>query len=163
MTELDLETRVANLEAKEEVRAFIATYCAACDKMTETEALADLFWDNAVLRNPAGTHDGRQAIFNYYNGFFNGEGKFSRHHVLNQVITILEPDVARHEAYFVAIQGRDGESKIVYGHYDDVVVRDNGEWRFRDKVNDIVGATSLEAGWAEGFGNHVAIVGAGAR
>jgi hypothetical protein len=47
--------------------------------------------------------------------------------------------------------GRGGESKITFGRYVDLVVKHEGVWRFKDKHNDIVAATSLEAGWAEGF------------
>jgi hypothetical protein len=67
------------------------------------------------------------------------------------VITILEPGVARHESYFIAFLGLGGESKIVFGRYEDLVVKRGGVWRFKDKHNDIVANTSLEAGWAEGF------------
>jgi uncharacterized protein (TIGR02246 family) len=151
MPELDVETRLANLEAKEEVRAFIAAYCTTVDRIDKIGDLVDLFTEDAVLRNPAGVHSGRPAIEAYFTAFFDGGVKFSRHHALNQVVTVLEPGVARHEAYFIAILGRDGESKIVFGRYEDIVVKHEGAWRFKDKGNDIVAATSLEAGWAEGF------------
>ena len=151
MPELDVETRLANLEAKEEVRAFIAAYCTICDRIDKIGDLVDLFTEDAVLRNPAGVHSGREAIESYYTAFFADGVKFSRHHAVNQVITILEPGTARHEAYFIAMLGRAGESKIAFGRYEDLVVKQEGVWRFKDKHNDIVAGTSLEAGWAEGF------------
>jgi hypothetical protein len=117
MPEIDVEARLAKLEAKEEVREFIASYCALCA------------------------------------GLFANGVKFSRHHAINQVITILEPGTARHESYFITILGRGGESKIAFGRYEDLVVKQAGVWRFKDKHNDIVVNTSLEAGWAEGFGS----------
>jgi uncharacterized protein (TIGR02246 family) len=151
MPELDLETRLAVLEAKEEVREFIASYCSICDRIDKIDDLLALFTEDAVMRNPAGVHSGQEAIRAYYTKFFASGVAFSRHHAVNQVVTILEPGVARHESYFIAILGRDGDSKIAFGRYEDVVVKQDGGWRFRDKHNDIVAMTSLEAGWAQGF------------
>jgi uncharacterized protein (TIGR02246 family) len=153
MPELDVETRLAHLEAKEEIREFIASYCAICDRVDKIGDLIDMFTEDAVLRNPAGVYSGRAAIESYYAAFYAAGVQFSRHHAVNQVITILEPGVARHESYFIAFLGRGGESKIAFGRYEDVVVKQTGVWRFKDKHNDIVANTSLEAGWAEGFGS----------
>ena len=61
MPELDAETRLANLEAKEEVREFIASYCAISDRIDKIGDLVDLFTEDAVLRNPAGVHPGVRA------------------------------------------------------------------------------------------------------
>src|SRR3984957_6062126 len=153
MPEIDVDTRLASLEAKEEVREFIASYGAISDRIDKIGDIADLFTEDAVLRNPAGVYSGRAAIESYYAAFFAAGVKFSRHHVVNQVITIQEPGFARHEAYFIAFLGRGGESKIAFGRYQDLVVKQGGVWRFKDKHNDIVANTSLEAGWAEGFGS----------
>jgi uncharacterized protein (TIGR02246 family) len=153
MPELDADTRLANLEAKEEVREFIASYCAITDRIDKIGDLVELFTEDAVLRNPAGVHSGRAAIESYYAAFFAVGVRFSRHHAVNQVITILGPGVARHESYFIAFLGCGGESKIAFGRYEDVLVKQAGVWRFKDKHNDIVANTSLEAGWAEGFGS----------
>jgi uncharacterized protein (TIGR02246 family) len=150
----DLERRLADLEAKEEIRAFVADYCRLNDALTELDALVALFAEDAVMRNPAGTHDGREAIRTYYTNFFKSGTAFARHHVVNQVIRMDGPDRARHDAYFIAMLGRDGESKIVYGSYADTLVKRDGGWLFQEKINDIVAPTTLEAGWAEGFGTH---------
>lgn len=157
MTQPDLERRLADLEAKEEIRAFIAEYCRLNDALTELDALVDLFATDAVMRNPAGTHSGREAIRAYYTAFFESGTKFARHHVLNQVITMVGPDRARHDSYFLAMLGRGGESKIVYGAYADTVVRRDGRWWFEEKVNEIVAPTTIEGGWADGFGTHTPI------
>jgi uncharacterized protein (TIGR02246 family) len=158
MTDTDLAERLAVLEAKEEIRAFIAQYCALNDALTEVDALVRLFAEDAVMRNPAGVHEGRDAIHTYYRNFFDTGTLFARHHVVNQVITIVEPGRARHDAYFIAMLGRDAQSKIVYGRYADTLVKRDGRWQFVEKVNDIVAPTTLQAGWAEGFGPHVPIV-----
>src|SRR5919106_458750 len=104
MTQPDLERRLADLEGKEEIRAFVATYCRLNDALTELDALVELFAEDAVMRNPAGVHSGREAIRAYYTAFFGtGETRFARHHVVNQVISVVEPGLARHDAYFIAM------------------------------------------------------------
>jgi uncharacterized protein (TIGR02246 family) len=150
----DLQRRLAELEAKEEIRAFIARYCALNDARSEVDALAGLFAEDAVMRNPAGSHEGRDSIHTYYTKFFSSNTQFARHHVMNQVITLDAPDRARHDAYFLAILGRDNESKIVFGSYADTLVKRDGRWLFAEKINDIVAPTTIEAGWADGFGTH---------
>jgi len=152
MPQLDVETRLANLEAKEEIREFIASYTAVVDRIDALDDLLALFTEDAVMRNPAGVHDGKAAITEYFTKFFSsGATNFSRHHATNQVITILEPGIARHESYFMAFLGREGDSKIAFGRYKDIVVKQDGVWRFREKGNDIVAMTSLKDGWAAGF------------
>jgi uncharacterized protein (TIGR02246 family) len=158
MTQPDLERRLADLEAKEEIRSFIAEYCRLNDALTEVDALAELFAEDAVMRNPSGAHEGRDAIRTYYTNFFKSGTMFARHHAVNQVITIVEPGLARHDAYFIAMLGRDGESKIVYGSYADTLVKRDGRWLFQEKINDIVAPTSVDAGWAQGFGPHEPMV-----
>ena len=44
----DLQQRLADLEAKEEIRAFIADYCRLNDALTELDALVALFAADAV-------------------------------------------------------------------------------------------------------------------
>jgi len=62
MTQAEIEARLAILEAKEEVRDFIALYCTTTDKMNAIDDLMSLFTDDAVMHNAAGTHSGRAAI-----------------------------------------------------------------------------------------------------
>ena len=155
MSDTALQERIAALEAKDEVREFIARYCALNDALTRLDELVDLFAEDAVMVNAAGEHVGRAAIDAYYRAFFDGSTEFARHHTINQVIDILEPGVARHRSYFIAFLGRQGESKIAFGAYDDMLVKDADGWRFSRKVNDVVGITTPENGWAHGFAEAV--------
>lgn len=69
--ETDVESRPEALEAKEELRAFIADYCRACDSMSG-DAVAAMFTADAVLHNAVGDHTGRDAIRAYYAAFYDG-------------------------------------------------------------------------------------------
>ncbi len=157
MSEVSVEAlhrRLAELEAKEEIRAFIAEYCARNDAIADIAGLVGMFAADAVMRNPAGSHNGREAIHTYYKSFFAGGTKFARHHVINQVITVVAPGLAHHDAYFIAMLGREGESKVIFGRYADTLVQRDERWWFQEKINDIVAPTTVQAGWAEGFGTH---------
>jgi hypothetical protein len=108
----------------------------------------DLFTGDAVMKNPNAT-EGREAIAAYYEKFL-GSVAFSRHHVVNQKITV-EGETARHRAHFLAMLGREGKSLLVFGEYDDRLARGVNGWRITEKVNLTRGLTTLEDGWAGGM------------
>lgn len=155
MSDTQWQERIAALEAKDEVRELVARYCSLNDALTRLDELVGLFTDDAVMVNAAGDHVGRAAIDAYYRAFFDGSTEFARHHTMNQVIDILEPGVARHRSYFIAFLGRQGDSKIAFGEYDDVLVKTAEGWRFSRKGNHVVGITTPESGWARGFAEAV--------
>lgn len=132
-----LEHRIARLEARDEVAATIADYCTITDHIDALDALEDLFVDDAVMLNAVGTFEGRMAIGAYYRSVFDGSVTFSRHYTMNQVITITEPGVAQHRSYFISIQEREGDGRVILGRYDDTLVRTVAGWRFARKVNEI--------------------------
>lgn len=151
MADTDLAARIVALEQKDEVREVISRYCVLNDELTGLDQLVDLFAEDATMVNASGEHVGRDAIGRFYRAFFDGTTEFARHHAVNQVIDIIEPGIARHRAYFIAFLGRQGESKIAFGTYDDHLVKTDAGWKFSRKVHDIVGVTTPEAGWAHGF------------
>ncbi|WP_285314444.1 nuclear transport factor 2 family protein [Pseudarthrobacter sp. fls2-241-R2A-168] len=151
MLDSDLIARVAALEAKEEVRATIAHYNTIADEMKALDHLMDMFTDDAVVYSSSGKLAGRVAIEKFFRRAFDGGTEFNQHYVTNQVVDILPNGFARHRAYFVALQGSQGESKIILGQYDDRLVRTNQGWKFSSKVHAILGVTTPEAGWAHGF------------
>lgn len=146
-----LEQKVDEFEAKDEVRALLLEYCRLNDALTSLDDLVDLYTDDAVLMNPAGRFEGKEAVRGYLENFFDGSVEFSRHHALQPVIEIVEPGVARLEAYFIALLGKNGSSNIAIGRYDDTLVKTEAAWRYRIKNNEVLGITTAEKGWAHGF------------
>lgn len=144
MSELDLVERVVRMEAAEEIRHLIWEYATACDAADVTR-LEALFAEEAVLRNPD-AHEGRDAIISYYAPILTSLS-FARHHVSNLDITVHDADHASYTAYFCAVLGRDGDSVLSFGNYRDTVVRRDGRWIYTEKVNEIVGVTTLDDGW----------------
>ena len=145
---LTLEERLARIEALEAVRSVVSRYCVVIDHERTREALAPFFAEEAVLRNPAGLTTGREAILDYYDGFFSSGVSVSRHHLANQRFTALRDGRVRHEAYFLMLMARDGESFVGFGDYDDVLAHDGDAWRFVEKANLVAAVVPLEEGWA---------------
>jgi uncharacterized protein (TIGR02246 family) len=63
----DLEQRVARLEAREEIRELVTTYCMACDDR-DIATLGQLFTEDGTFGHADGAVDnrGRQAIVSFY-------------------------------------------------------------------------------------------------
>ena len=152
MVDSDLIARVAMLEAKEEVRAMIAQYSTIADGMKALDHLMDMFTEEAVVHSSSGKLAGRVAIEEFFGKAFDGGIQFNQHYLTNQVVDILPNGIARHRAYFVALQGYQGESKIILGQYDDHLVKTAQGWKFSSKIHDILCVTTPDAGWAHGFG-----------
>jgi hypothetical protein len=144
---LTVEQRLDRLEAIEAARSVVARYCDAVDQGRTREALGPYFAENAVLRNPAGVTNGRDAILEYYDGFFASGATLSRHHLANQRFTALDGGRVRHEAYFLVLLARGGESFVGMGDYDDVLEHDGEAWRFVEKGNAVIGMVPLAEGW----------------
>ena len=142
----DILERLARLEAIEAVRGVMATYFERCDALEDPEQLGALFTEDAVLRNPA-VFEGRTTIVEYYEKVF-ANLTFSRHHGMNQTITVDGTDHATHRSYFLATLAKDGTSYIAFGSYNDTLQRADGVWRFQEKINEVVAFTPLDEGWA---------------
>jgi hypothetical protein len=146
----DLEQRIANLEAVEAVRGVLSDYCELVDSGRIGDDFGALLAADAVMRNPNAV-EGREAIVAYYENFL-GTVSFARHHIANQKIEV-DGDTARHRAHFLAMLGREGKSILVFGGYDDRLVRRDGRWLISEKVNITRGLTTLEDGWAGEMGS----------
>jgi ketosteroid isomerase-like protein len=140
----DLAARVERLEAIEGVRELLWRYASTMDRLPPIAELADLFTEDAVLQG-ADRHEGRQAILAYYEGILSSLTA-ARHHIVNSTIAVESGARARHRGYFLALLERDGATLLVHGDYDDVVVRGaDGRWRFQEKGNLGMSATTLRA------------------
>ncbi|KAB1645104.1 nuclear transport factor 2 family protein [Gulosibacter chungangensis] len=147
LSETDVLSRLEVLEQKESIRAVLADYCYTCDALKSASTLNDLFDEDAILLNPAGEIRGRESIVGYYREVIE-DTTFSRHHIVNQVIEITAPKSAQHRAYFLAFIGRAGESKTIFGHYEDELALTGDGWKFVRKANVIDKVTILSQGWA---------------
>jgi ketosteroid isomerase-like protein len=145
-----LELRVERLEAIEAVRATVARYCRVIDETRDVAELRELLTPDAVLRNPGmEPREGRDAVLDYYAAYFASGVGMSRHHPVNQAVTVEGRGRARHSAYFLLLLARQDESLVGWGNYDDTLERGaDGGWRYSVKVNEVLGLKPLPEGWA---------------
>jgi hypothetical protein len=144
MSDDELTQRVERLEAIEGVRDLLCRYAVASDSLKAAN-LADLFTEDVILRNPT-AYEGRETVVAYYDGVLSSLTS-ARHHIVNSTIDVQAPDRARHRGYFLAVMFRTTGTTIVFGDYDDLVVRGaDGAWRFKEKGNYGAGSLPIPAG-----------------
>ena len=132
-----IEARIARLEDLEEIRRLLLDYRRHLDGK-DFRAYADLFAaDGEFVAGPGGQihATGREAIFALVDGMrgslLTDVGGDDVHVAVNEVIE-LDGDRARVTSTWVYLVRAEGDvpevSKI--GHYNDVVTREDGRWKF---------------------------------
>lgn len=126
------QTRLQQLIDADEIRRVIYDYAFHLD-MNHPEQLAALFVDDCeVVYGPNFGAEGIEA----YRATLEGIGEFfeaTSHHVSNVVVDFTGDDEAtvRSVLYAWHRYRKDRPDSHVWGQYHDIVVRVDGEWRFR--------------------------------
>jgi uncharacterized protein (TIGR02246 family) len=136
------------LEEKEAIRDLLSTYCFQVDD-GEFDKFAALFTaDGTFEPGPQGKYQGREAIRNFIASVVPraGEGPARKHCTMNHLINVNGSE-ARANSYIVVL--RESENGIIpslAGRYEDLIVKENGEWRFKvRKIHfDIAGDLGLK-------------------
>lgn len=123
----------------EGVRQVLSRYCFALDS-GQLEALGPLFHPDAsfsVSFESGTTHTGRTKIQAWYERFFSerpDQFRFMRHKIYEPQLSISGTQ-ASSVVYFDAdsLQA-DGSVRIVADRYDDTLVKEHGEWFFKDRA-----------------------------
>lgn len=129
-----VEARVQQLEDTEEVRRLLLDYCRAMDAK-DLAACSELFAQDGELVVPHAAPRGPEAIRAVLEGMRGshiaaepgGDFHISTNHIIN-----VDGDTATSTSFFLyAIPGDDGSPETPgFGHYEDVLCRENGRWRF---------------------------------
>jgi hypothetical protein len=129
-----LAARVQLLEDREAIRALILGYGAAHDHR-DYRTLAGLFATNGEWVGGLGAAKGPEAIFELmddtigHNPLPQGSGTY--HVMTNERIEIDGDQASATTQWIYITPGDDGAPRLVFlGHYDDLFVRENGEWKF---------------------------------
>jgi hypothetical protein len=123
----------SELEEKEAIRDLMSAYCFHVDS-GEFDKFAALFTEDAIFEaGPFGKLLGRRAIFDFINAQVPrpGEGPARKHCTLNHVIRVSGAE-ARADSYIVVL--RESSAGIIAslaGRYEDLLVKEVGEWRFK--------------------------------
>ena len=125
-----VETRLATLEAKDEIRELTARYCHAVVD-GDADTIVTLFCEDGVFRSHTFAPEGKQALLEFYAA---GVGaKTHKPFVQNHVI---EFDDETHASGRCSVEIRvlqDGEAYTQAGHYHDKYRKVDGAWRFAER------------------------------
>ncbi len=139
---------VSVLEEKDAIRDLMSEYCFYIDN-GEFEKFADLFTADGIFETgPLGKLKGRKAIHDFIAAHVPrlGEGPARKHCTMNHLIRVNGKEASA-DSYIVVIRESDsGVVASLAGRYEDKLVKENGEWRFRvRKIHfDITGDLGLK-------------------
>jgi len=128
-----VEQRLRRLEDLEEIRRLLEEY-ARCLDAGEHAAYAELFTVDGELHAQLGVAKGRGAIRELLDARLKGDGGPRRtafHQIGNPTIDV-DDDRATSRVMWLYVTHDDAGYPLTLqvGHYDDVLVRDDGRWRF---------------------------------
>lgn len=130
-------------ENVESVRQVLSRYCFALDRGAMNE-LGPLFHREATFSvsfERGQRHTGRETIQAWYERFFQqrpGRYRHMRHKIYEPLVT-LHGDTATAATYFDADSvDSDGKVHIVAGRYDDTLVRESGQWFFKERTISVL-------------------------
>jgi hypothetical protein len=148
----DLSTRVAKLEAIEEIRSLKARYAKACDDGYLPENMVPLFTEDAVWTDVTGrfgTHEGRQAVCDFFDGVSDSIS-WAGHYMIAPNITVNDDlETATGTWYLWQPCTIDGEAIWLAGTYLDHYRKDDGVWKMSRLELTLEKMTSFEEGWAK--------------
>ena len=145
-----LENKVQELADREEIRDLVAAYA---HRMAQGPATADLFTDDGAYINrgvgdmPPKEVRGRAALDKHYADRSDWpERPLPMIH--NQLISV-EGDEARGICSMELRMASNGESWIGAGYYEDRYRRENGQWKFAERIFTYFHWVPLHLGWAK--------------
>ena len=121
------------LEDKDAIRDLMSAYCFHVDQ-GEFDQFAALFTTDGTFEpGPQGKYQGREAIRKFIGAVvpLPGEGPARKHCTMNHLITVNGSE-ARANSYIIVLREADGAIiPSLAGRYEDLLVKQNGEWRFK--------------------------------
>lgn len=147
---MELEERIAALEARDEIARLIARYGPAVDDH-DYETLTDLYTTDAVFDSVGGRITGRDRVVDYYRGRADVFGA-SNHYPHSLEIYLDGPANAHGVVCAHAELAIDGETHIVALRYHDTYRHEDDAWRFHErdvKLLYVLSVADLATGLAE--------------
>ncbi|MZE79288.1 nuclear transport factor 2 family protein [Streptomyces xinghaiensis] len=153
---VNLERRLARLEARDEIHELKAAYADLCDTGYEGAAIANLFTEDGVWEsNTYPAVRGRGEIAKFMTSIGDNVFPWAVHLLSNERVQ-LDAMLATAEGRWDLLQlaSRGPDSVVAVGKYVDVLRVENGRWRFSAVRVQFSYVGTLKAGWAfgsEGF------------
>jgi len=142
---MDLEARIAAMEAKDEIRELTARYCHGVVD-GDAATIADLFCADGRFHLGETEVAGRQALLEFYTG---GVGqKTHKPFIQNHVIELMDDHNATGRCSVEIRILRDGEAITGAGHYFDTYRFEDGRWRFAERIFHAYHMVPWKEGWS---------------
>lgn len=125
-----IESRLATLEAKDEIRELTARYCHAVVD-GDADAIVELFCEDGVFRSHTLAPEGPTALHEFYAGGVGG--KTHKPFVQNHVIEFEDENHAKGRCSVEIRVLTDGEAYTQAGHYFDKYRKIDDRWRFAER------------------------------
>jgi uncharacterized protein (TIGR02246 family) len=125
-----IESRLATLEAKDEIRELTARYCHAVVD-GDADTIVELFCEDGVFRSHTLAPEGRTALHEFYAGGVGG--KTHKPFVQNHVIEFEDENHAKGRCSVEIRVLADGEAYTQAGHYFDKYRKVDDRWRFAER------------------------------
>lgn len=129
----------AKLSDYEGARQLLSRYCAYIDqgKLVELSELFHLKATFSVSFDNTPSHVGRAAILAWYSDFFKprrGKFRYPRHKLFEPYL-VVAGNTATASSYFDSdFVEASGEVRILAGRYDDVLIKERGQWLFKART-----------------------------
>ncbi|MFQ5425500.1 MAG: nuclear transport factor 2 family protein [Gaiellales bacterium] len=150
----DLETRIAKIEAVEDIKRLKARYAAACDDAYNPMTMETLFTEDATWSaGPFGRYEGREAIVEFFRGV-SSSITWALHYMLTPIIEVDDGAVTASGSWylwmpFTAVADHGPQAAWVAGLYDDRYRREAHGWRISSIDADIQIMSPYEDGWVK--------------
>lgn len=152
--DLSLEERVSRLEDIEAIRTLLLSYGRYVDERN-WEAFSLLFsMDNGTWNGGMGVATGKAEIITMMedtigagNSASNGEGLSNLHLLSNEFINVDGNNATALSKWVFVMTAENGGPEMVYvGHYQDELIKEKGEWKFklRTVFGDITQSLDLD-------------------
>ena len=140
----DLERRVTLIEDRTAISELRALYCFLVDQGRAPEAV-DLFTDDGEFHGPLTSYRGREAQLSHYDEHPMSGSMW--HYIFNEIIHI-DGNSATGQCYCYMPCVVKGESYVCSCQYDDILLKQEGRWRFKSRTVTFHFFVPLKDGWA---------------
>jgi hypothetical protein len=147
------ETRLAKLEAAEQIRHLKARYAGVCDTGYTPDRMVPLFTEDAVWDGGErfGRHEGIDAIYRFFDGV-SSQIVWALHYMVAPIVEVADDGETATGSWYLwqpcTLVTDDGPRAIwLTGTYADRYRRVDGDWRFSEVKLDCQTISPLEEGW----------------
>jgi hypothetical protein len=147
----EIRSRLTHLENLEAIRKTLSQFCLALDAKNPA-LLPELFSHDCVqvVEPWSVVTNGIDEIVSFYANAF-PDTRSSRNYTTNETIEMADTGY-KLRCQFLNTAASPPHSIIGWGDFEDVLIEEDGLWKFKSKKITMLMLTQLDKGWADGSG-----------